>query len=348
MVADTETAKFAGKQRVLLDSNVWRYVIDSKCQGALLRVARTGGYAIQIAPAVLYEAFRIGDSALRSALIKLMTDLRFRRLMPEAYSESVEILHEVERLRPDWLRTSPQLTLIRRLEKDWTRKTGGFWVRCARSPQSEAQFIQRLEGPMMDNARGQAQFARKEMIEAGWKTNPPMDKTLVRFSHPVPGWRGDDIEAWRVDALAALSYSLGIRGDPYRDWLGPFIELDRGLLRSTDWVEFWLYSVESRNVPRQWMRWAHSFAQRFRKVTPGSPADSQLFTYFLDTDLVISADRALIEILDECRPFAPCPLPAARAIAGGAAGVTELLRILNNSDRPAGSVSKSAGQIDGA
>ena len=39
----------------------------------------------------------------------------------------------------------------------------------------------------------------------------------------------------------------------------------------------------------------------FRKVTPGSAGDTQLFSYFVDTDLVITADKALLEILDECR-----------------------------------------------
>jgi hypothetical protein len=46
----------------------------------------------------------------------------------------------------------------------------------------------------------------------------------------------------------------------------------------------------------------HSFAQRFRKVTGGPDADNQLFTYVLDTDVVISADKAFLAILDECRP----------------------------------------------
>ena len=32
-------------------------------------------------------------------------------------------------------------------------------------------------------------------------------------------------------------------------------------------------------------------AQRFRKVTPGSPGDTQLSTYFVETDVVITADK---------------------------------------------------------
>jgi hypothetical protein len=328
-MTDGEVRKSNSRRRVLLDTNVWRYLVDSRSQGALLRLAQRGKFVVQIAPGVLYEALRVKDGPLRSALVKLMTDLRFQRLMPEAYSESMEILLEITRLRPDWLRKPPDLQFADRLKKDWTRKTGGFWVRCARSPESEAGFIQQLEGSMIEDARNQSKFARKEMMNSGWKNNPPMDKTLVSFNYAIPGWRGDEIEAWRVDAWTSLSYSVGMRGDAYRDWLGPFVELEYGLLSSEAWVEFWFYLADSRRVPRQWIRWAHAFAQRFRRVTPGSPADSQLFTYFLDTDIVVTGDRALLEILDECRPYAPCKLPDGKLIPAGALGVSDLLQMLS-------------------
>jgi hypothetical protein len=78
------------------------------------------------------------------------------------------------------------------------------------------------------------------------------------------------------------------------------------------------------------MRWAHSFAQRFRKVTPGSPSDTQLSMYFLETDVLITADKPLTEIVDECRPYAPCLLPDAKLVPGGADGVTRLLSLLEH------------------
>jgi hypothetical protein len=125
-----------------------------------------------------------------------------------------------------------------------------------------------------------------------------------------------------------MTHGLACTGGPYRDWMAPFIELDDGLLSSAAWGEFWLYATDKSALPRQWMRWAHSFAQRFRKVTPGSPGDTQLSTYFLETDVVVTADKALTEILEECRPYAPCQLPDAKLVPAGAAGVESLLRFL--------------------
>lgn len=322
------TGTFAGKKRALLDTNIWRYVVDNNAQGDLLRLARKGSCKVQIAPGVLYETLRLKDIPLRATLVRLMTNSRFHRLMPEAYSESMEILREIEQVRPDWLRHKPDLRFFNRLQKDWSRTRGGFWVRCERSPESEASFLGQDEGEMIEGARAQAQLARKEMIDIGWKRNPPMDKTLAGFNFPVPGWRGDMVEAWRIDSLVSMTYGLAHRGHAYRDWVAPFVEVDDRLLRSAAWGEFWLYLADKSAMPRQWLRWAHSFAQRFRKVTPGSPGDTQLATYFIETDMVITADRALIEILEECRPYAPCRLPEGRVVPVGAEGVVELLSIL--------------------
>lgn len=325
---EDKTRRPNARKRVLLDTNIWRYVVDNDSYGHLLRLARDGSYNVQIAPGVLYETLRLKDASLRATLVRLMTNSRFHRLMPEAYSESMEILREIERARPDWLRDAPDLQFFNRLKKDWTRRTGGFWVRCARSPESEARFLSQVEGEMIEGAKIQTQLARKEMIGSGWKRNPPMDKTLAGFHRPVPGWRGEMVEAWRWDSLIGLTNGLAQQGNPYRDWIAPFVELDDGLLASAAWVEFWLHLTDKRAVPRQWMRWAHSFAQRFRRVTPGSPGDTQLSTYFLDTDVVITADKPLLDILEECRPYAPCRLPDGKLIPAGAPGVANLLRLL--------------------
>jgi hypothetical protein len=316
------------KRRALLDTNIWRYVVDSGSQGSLLRLARDGAYDIQIAPAVVYETLRLKDTQLRSTLVRLMTNLRFDRLMPEAYSESVEILQEIKRIRPDWLRDVPDMQSFNRLKNDWSRKTGGFWVRCARSPANEADFLTRVEHEMIEGARAEVKLARQQVINSEWKRNPPMDKTLAGFHAPVPGWNGQMVEAWRCDRLVRLSYGLAPHGGAHRDWIAPFVELDDGLLTSAAWAEFWLHLANKRAMPRQWMRWAHFFAQSFRKVTPGSPGDTQLFTYFLDTDVVITADKALLDILKECRPYAPCRLPDGYLVSAGAPGVANLFRIL--------------------
>ncbi len=325
----THKSNDRNERRMLLDTNIWSYVVGNGAQGDLIRAARNGIYAVQIAPAVLYETLRLKDAPVRAARVCLMTNRCFHRLMPEAYSESMEIVEEIRRLRPDWLRKAPDLRFFERLTKHWTRKTGGFWVDCERSPEREARRIAHLEGTLTDDAKSEIQNARKEMLDNGWKSAPPMDSMLAGFHHPVPGWRGDRVEAWRLETLAGMTFALRQHGNPYRDWILPFIELDDGLLHSAAWNEFWLYLADKTLLPRQWLRWAHSFAQRFRSVTPGSAGDTQLMTYFLETDVVVTADKALLQILEECRPYAPHRLPEGRLIPAAAPGVAALLAMLS-------------------
>lgn len=315
-------------RRVLLDSNIWRYVLDAGEQGRLLRAARAAGNKVQIAPAVVFEALRLGDIPTRNRLIALMTNRSLVRLMPEAYSETMEILEEVRRLRPEWLRPRPDEIFFLRSRNDWSRKMGGFWVRCAETPDKEADYVKAMEGSLLEAAAEGIRGMRKEMMEIGWKKNPSMDKTFAALPRPVKGWNGEQVEAWRVESLAGVTYALSQQAHPYRDWLSPFIELDRGLLRHADWIEFWMHGTSASALPRQWLRWGHSFSQRFRKVSPGSGGDNQLFTYLPDTDVLVTADKVFVDIVEECRPFAPCPLPACRLVPAGAIGVGMVLDFL--------------------
>ena len=270
---ERKTPRPDGKKRALLDTNVWRYVVDNSSQGSLLRLASGGPYDVQIAPAVLIETLCLRDAELRERLVRIMTNTRFHRLMPEAYSESMEILPEIERIRPEWLREKPDIRFFNRLKNDWTRRMGGFWVRCTRSPASEARFLDHSEGEMIEGAKAEVQRAREDMINSEWKRSPPMDKTLASFHRPVPGWNGEMVEAWRWDSLTSLTYGLTRRGNAYRDWIAPFVEPDDGLLEgrfgSAAWVEFWLHLADKRAMPRQWMRLA-------RQATPSYPHTSSI------------------------------------------------------------------------
>jgi hypothetical protein len=149
---EIETRRQKDRKRVLLDSNVWRYVADMRSQGALLQVACRSAYDVQIAPVVVYEALRLKDASVRAALIRLMTNRRFHRMMPEAYSESMEILQEIKRVQPDLLRDKPDLHRFNREKKDWMRKAGGFWDRCVCSPERQAGFVGQAEREMIPDA----------------------------------------------------------------------------------------------------------------------------------------------------------------------------------------------------
>jgi rRNA-processing protein FCF1 len=71
--------------RVLIDTNVWRYVVDADQVEALRKLGKARDIRVLVAPAVVYEMLRTGDAALRTRLVKAVTLGVWERLMTEAY-----------------------------------------------------------------------------------------------------------------------------------------------------------------------------------------------------------------------------------------------------------------------
>jgi hypothetical protein len=87
--------------RILLDTNIWNYLADYGSVLDLKRSARVGAKKIIVAPSTVYEALRVNNSEIRARRAKFITDTAWTRLMPEAYSESQELLREIKRIRPE-------------------------------------------------------------------------------------------------------------------------------------------------------------------------------------------------------------------------------------------------------
>src|SRR5204863_1534576 len=104
------------------------------------------------------------------------------------------------------------------------------------------------------------------------------------------GWRGDTIDSWRTHAFTTVTPSLANPEHPYTTWLGADVDVGAMLSDSAGWVRFWFYDVDLHAVPRCWLRWAFDCLQVFRKVTDGTPCDTELATYLLEADIVLSSD----------------------------------------------------------
>lgn len=313
--------------RILIDSNVWRYVVDS---GGLARVrtqARRSPHRLVVAPAVLYEAYRCDDPHLRRELVNAITDPAWTRLMPEAYSESQELLGEVARARPYWMRLNADAVDHRKNRHDWRRSKGGLWDRARNDPDAEAR---RAITPLADEA---ARAGSRELREWGKRTpadfqRKHLDELRGRFPEAVPGWDGEDFEPWRQSAMVIWLGAARGKQPTYAQWVQELIQIDHLGIATTDLLRFWLREVNKQRMPRHWIRDAFYHLQSFHKVNDGTPMDAQIASYLVDADVVVSADKNFVKIAQRCAQEAPFRVATPSLAPAGAAAVESLIDAL--------------------
>lgn len=315
------------KIKVILDSNVWRYVVDVQEQDHLRTIAMQSKYQILVPPALVYEAASLQNQALRKKIIDLLTAPYWKRLMPEAFSECEEVRSEIARLRPTWLKPNPNRQWFKRIRYDWLRSNGGFWDRI-RNPSEE--LLELTAAPK----RNEAIFENSKLSRA-WGIENEKHWKNVDFSNlrvyemgranPAPNF-----EVWRFDTFKAFENTIYDQEHAYFEWLAWAIDFD-SMLSDTSMRSFWLYEIASSKMPRNWIRSAMNYRQSFNKVNRGSGADNQIATYLIDADLFISADAGFAAQVEHLAYEAPVGITvaAAKKISGGRDGVEQLFDILS-------------------
>jgi hypothetical protein len=319
--------------RVLLDTNIWRYVADAGAANELRHAAARNKVRLQVAPSTVYEALRTGDAGLRAKLLDVMTRPSWARLLPEVRDEANEFLHEVRRLRPSWINPRPDRNLVRRLQYDWVRRDGGFWDRARATPDIEAKALTILEEGMLDHARTQAEKARERSISAGMRYESVSLADLVwRPAQSLSGWDGDDIEPWRISALAVTSPVVDSPGTSHAfiQWLGNEVDFEKARADRASWNRFWLYEAELLNMPRHWLRWGFEILQSLRRVTDGTPCDAQLGTYLTQCDCFVTADKALADMTKKVHKAAVFRIGSPVVVPGDSSAMTSLLDTLDS------------------
>lgn len=314
--------------RLLIDSNIWRYLTDAGAIDELRIVARKTKVRVLVAPAVVYEAMRVSDPRLRYRLAQALTLPDWKRLMPEAYSEAEEFKVEVRRLRPAWIRKQPDLASFKRLRHDWASPRGGFWDRVRHDTQAEATRILGMEGAILDVARSQARALREqaESMPREFATTRLCDLMAAPTQQPPPGWPDGPVELWRLDALRHWGRALMNFDSTHREWAEGEVDIPIALSQQESWAKFWLQDVGS--LPKCWLRTACEYLQRFSKVSDGAPVDVQLATYLADADVMVSADKLFVRITERCREEAPFAVAKGVRLPGGDAAATELFSLM--------------------
>lgn len=319
--------------RILLDTNVWSAFARDGVGSDLFRAVKTGDATLVVPPLVLYEALATPSAEARRRLVSLLTMRTWKRLMPEAYTQCLEIISEIKRLRPEWLRSQPDMQRFTKQRYDWTRKTGGLWERARFHTEETRTFLGIDDGwsrALLEQARWGSQEQRRLVHSQGVRTIGPLKNFTATFPDYSPEGIGNEpLQLWRVSAWSCTRKALEISRHPYRDWLAPFLDFDLIECSETSWNRFWLREIAEAEMPRLWLQWAFEMLQSTQKVTPGTPGDAALSNYLPECDLVISADANFIRNVARIRDDAPSYIPDAAYVSAGSGMVAETLALIS-------------------
>lgn len=325
-MADSPTPAGPGaraRPRVLLDTNVWRYMVDAEAVEELRRTAQRSGVEIVAAPAVLYECLRTSDAGLRHRLVKAVTRGAWTRPLPEVFSECAAVVAEIRRLRPHWMKRAPDMKSFIKARSDWTGR--GIWHRARTDPGEAARVLSVAEGGVLDEARDELARMRRNMLDQDIKR---LDLRAMRcHAGAEPGYDGGTTDCWRFQSRAVYTEALFGAGvetgvdPPHVDWIEPFVDLQAVRKDRAGWNAFWLRDASIQALPREWLRWALATVQSLRRPGPGTPVDNQIGGYLLDCDVAITADRIFADVLDTVRGAAPFRFGDVAIVAGSPRGV---------------------------
>ncbi|PPK66807.1 hypothetical protein V5P93_004845 [Actinokineospora auranticolor] len=312
--------------RVILDTNIWSAIGDEGVARDFDTLMRQRGYEVLVPPSTLLEVVRLRVPEARQRIVEALARGYRSRLRSEAESEAGEIVRAIRELRPGWIRSRPDTARVASLNSYWTK---GVWREALDDSTEMHRYLRTV---------GAVKPAHLLAVQREQRANFLRDKTRVRpltevvvaatpddAERSLPGWSGDPTELWRIEARHVFWHELvDVAGravvtkedTTYADWIGAHVDLAKLRRAPEDFTAFWLRDVEPAAVPRQWLRWAVRIVQADHKVTDGNPLDEQHSSYLVDCDLVLSADRRYVSVLEAVRADAPFAIAEPRLVSG--------------------------------
>lgn len=318
--------------RVLLDTNVWRYLVDTGRHDSLYKVAKQSNVTVVVCPSIIIETLRLSNSALRKKIIEIQTRECWHRLMPDAYLECEDLKGELIRTHLEWRLPQENIALYRKLRFDWIRSSGGFWSKVRKNTDLIASQYSTRDSSVLEKTREQARQMRTQVL------NSDGGKLVHKSLGEMTGtWNLANsvrvkVEFWRVYAHTIWVNMLLYKESSFRQWLGCDFNLDLMLSAycESDFLNFWGHEVRAEYVPREWLRAAIYCLQSDRKITDGNPTDAAIGIHLVDIDFLVSADKNFVSILNQCRDEAPFKTGSACLIGAGIGGIDQLFQLMSD------------------
>lgn len=315
--------------RVLLDTNIWRYLVDTGYFDQLYKVTRQFGIRVVVAPSVVIETLRMSDSGLRKKIVRAQTLDCWERLMPEAYLQSEDVKREMIRLHPEWVLKNKKITQFKKLRYDWMRAKGGFWGKVSDNTDMVANRYRSSDASDLEKVRQQSRDVRSSVLDSGEGIVNTKSLNQIMGSWTTSEGKKIVLDAWRVYA-ETIWVNLLTQDSPMQQWIACEIEINLLLnYYALDFVKFWESEVQAETVPREWLRFALYALQSERKVTDGNPTDSAIAVHLIDVDYFVSADKNFVGMVNQIRDEAPFRTAHGFLVGSGNEGMKRLFQMFS-------------------
>ncbi|MDA2892598.1 hypothetical protein PDG61_16885 [Mycolicibacterium sp. BiH015] len=309
-------------RKVILDTNLWSYIGDEGSVHDLRSILAQHECAVMLPPSMLIELLRNPHADSRNKHISAICGIRGRRLASEAQLCAEDFVRVVKRRRHEWLRSVADMATVAKFNYRWTKE---WWSWAASDPDGTHSLVMSGYDPS----------AEIVTVQRDNRANRLRDKFIVDYcdvrvsSEPkeatraMGGWDGTKTEAWRVDVGSSYWFNMSTsRGRPgysgpvqtNRDWIGSYIDMRSAIADPVSFATLFLEELTPEEVPRDWMRAAVAYTQTATKIGLGNPRDEQHSAYLVDADIFLSADKRLVDVLNEVRRQAPFSVAEPRVV----------------------------------
>jgi hypothetical protein len=219
--------------------------------------------------------------------------------VPQSLLHAEEVRHEIERLRPRWLRHMPSRKLLRK--KQWfldNRMPDWLELKSLRLP-SQAAFAQyhrdashgselnlQAQQTLKDSIRNQASFT---LVAANQHKSTIIYKDM-KFT-PDTFWRWNCLQVWHTAIVKREAASRD-----YRDWLSPYLKDD--VFLHSSYAPFWMEEVDEMRMTKNRITALASFYQMFYALGSGNALDQIHASHINDVDVFLTADKRLHFVID--------------------------------------------------
>ncbi|WP_122816342.1 hypothetical protein [Nocardioides pantholopis] len=295
---------------LLIDTNVWSYLAEETTPDAVAMLLKRTGHQAVLNSMMLTEGLRTCDVAKRTAIVNMMASPHWRKL--PADGEAMELVEEVRRLRPEWLRSIPKTDRLHSFRDYWTKV---YWRDAKTQPD---KVLERLaQATAEDDAEAEiarVQAANKAswpFLEGDLKSAALAANTAEDHPDSDPrsrlGWPTDTpVLLWRVNARDVMWATLGREAagrligysdKTLEDSLGAYVDLKAMRKDRGSFNRFFLFDIEGWNVPRCWWRGTVEILQLGKRLQNSNGMDAAHASHLPDCDYLLTTDKRFHDIV---------------------------------------------------